>query len=221
MRQLWDRWAPLTGVLSVACSVVGTLMVLSQPQDKDSDAKIVAYFAVHSHRVKGWVGFFVFLAGLLFLLAFLTALRERLLTAEGQPGRLSALVFGAGIAAVPLTAVSMLFANATLFASSNTARFHLDPNTFRLLADSAYAAWVSAVIVSALVVWGTSAIALRTGLLPRWYARLGILVGLIQLFAFFFFPVFVWLLWIVATSVLLVRRRPGMRRAAAPATVSV
>jgi hypothetical protein len=213
-RQLWERWAPLTGVLSVACSVVGTLMVLNQPQDKDSDAKIVAYFAQHSHRVKGMVGFFVFLAGLLFLLAFLAALRERLLLAEGQPGRLTALVFGAGVASLPLSGISMLFANGTLFASSNTSKFHPDPNTFRLLADTAYLAWVSAVIVSALVVWGTSTIALRTGMLPRWYARLGILTGLIQLFAYFFFPFFAWLIWIITTSLLLTRPQP--RKTATP-----
>ena len=113
MKQLWDRWAPLTGLLSVACSLVGVMLALNQPQDKDSNAKIAAYFANHSHRVLGVVGFFVFLAGILLLLAFLAALRERLLAAEGQPGRLSALAFGAGIASLPLWAVSMLLANAT------------------------------------------------------------------------------------------------------------
>src|SRR5438876_719011 len=50
MKQLWDRWAPLTGVLSVACTFVGVMFVLNQPQEKDSDAKIVGYFAQHSHR---------------------------------------------------------------------------------------------------------------------------------------------------------------------------
>ena len=58
MKQLWDRWAPLTGPLSVACSLVGVMLVLNQPQDKDSDAKIAAYFAGHSHRVHGVVAFF-------------------------------------------------------------------------------------------------------------------------------------------------------------------
>src|SRR5919112_6659146 len=111
MKQLWDRWAPLTGPLAVACSLVGVMFALNQPQHKDSDAKIVAYFANHSHRVHGVLGFFIFLAGILFLLAFLAALRERLLTAEGQPGRLGALAFGAGIASLPLWAVSMLLAN--------------------------------------------------------------------------------------------------------------
>ena len=70
-------------------------------------------------------------------------------------------------------------------------------------------------MVSSLVVWGTSAVALRTGLLPRWYARLGILTGVVQLFGLFFFPFFVWWLWLAVTSVLLVVRR-GPARAAVP-----
>ena len=107
MKQLWDRWAPLTGVLSVVCSFVGVMFALDQPQDKDSGAKIVAYFAQHSHRMKGVVGFFVFLAGLVLLVAFLGALRERLVEADGGSGRWSALVFGAGIASVPLWARQM------------------------------------------------------------------------------------------------------------------
>ena len=216
--KLWERWAPLTGVLAVACSLVGVVFVLNQPQDKDSNAKIVAYFANHAHRVHGVVGFFVFLAGLLLLLAFLAALRERLLAAEGQPGRLSALAFGAGIASLPLWAVSMLLANAASFAANESSSFRLDPNTFRLLADTAYFAWVAAVVVSSVVVWATSAVALRTGVLPRWYGRIGILAGAVQLFGFFFFPFFVWWLWLIVTSILLVRRpAPVPARVAQPA----
>jgi hypothetical protein len=206
MKQLWDRWAPLTGVLAVACSLVGILFALNQPQDKDSNAKIVAYFADHTHRVHGIVGFFVFLAGLLFLLTFLTALRERLLAAEGGSGRLSALAFGGGIASLPLWAVSMLLAYAASFAANESSAFRLDPNTFRVLADTAYYAWVAAVVVSSVVVWATSAVALQTSVLPRWYGRVGILAGVIQLFGFLFFPFFVWWLWIIVTSILLVTR---------------
>jgi hypothetical protein len=206
MKRLWDRWALLTGPLSVACSLVGIMLALNQPQDKDSDSKIVAYFANHSHRVHGVVGFFVFLAGILLLLAFLATLRERLVAAEGQPGRLSTLAFGAGIASLPMWAVSMLLANAGSFAANESSTFRLDPNTFRMLADTAYFAWVAAVVVSSVVVWATSAVALRTAMLPRWYARLGILAGVVQLFGFFFFPFFVWWLWIIVTSILLIRR---------------
>jgi hypothetical protein len=214
MRQLWERWAPLAGVISVACSLVGVLFVLNQPETKDSNAKIVAYFADHSHRVQAAVGFFVFLTGTLFLLAFLGTLRERLLAAEGQPGRLSALAFGAGVAAVPLWGISMVLANAVSFTVSESSSFTVDPNTFRLLGVASYFTWVAALFVSSGVVWTTSAVALRTGVLPRWYAVAGIVVGFVQLFGLFLFPFVAWWLWVVVTSVLLVTRR-GL----APATV--
>ena len=201
MKQLWDRWAPLTGALSVACSFVGVMFVLNQPQEKDSDAKIVSYFAQHSHRVDGIVGFFVFLAGAMLLVAFLASLRERL-----GSGAATSLAFGAGIASVPLWTASMLLADATGLSASESSRFRVDPNTFRLLGTASYAAWVAAVAVSALVVWGVSAAALRTGVLPRWHAVAGIPVGIVQLFGFFFFPFFVWWLWLIVTSVLLVLR---------------
>lgn len=218
MKQLWDRMAPLAGVLSVVCSLVGVMVVLNQPQDSDSDAKIVAYFANHSHQVRGIVGFFVFLAGVVFLLAFLGALRERLVAAEGEPGRVGALAYGAGIASATLWVVSMLLASATSFATHESSSFHLDPNTYRLLADTGYFAWVSAVAVGSVVVWATSAVALRTGVLPRWYARAGIVVGIVQLFGLFFFPFFIWWLWIIVTSILLVRRpSPAPARVAQPA----
>ena len=218
MKQLWDRWAPLAGVLSVVCSLVGVLFVLDQPQEKDSNAKIVAYFAQHSNQVRGVVGFFVFFAGILFLLAFLGSLRERLLAVEGESGRLAALAFGAGIASLPLWGVSMLLAFAASFTSGESSKFRLDPNTYRLLSTTSYFAWVAALIVSAVVVWATSALALRTGVLPRWYGLLGIVAGIVQLFGLFLFPFVVWWLWIVVTAVLLVMRRSlAPARAAQPA----
>jgi len=77
---------------------------------------------------------------------------------------------------------------------------------------------IPAVIVSAVVVWATSALALRTGVLPRWYGLLGIAAGIVQLFGLFLFPFLVWWLWIVVTAVLLVARRSlAPARAAQPA----
>jgi hypothetical protein len=217
--KIWERWSPLTGVLSVICSVVGTLLVLGQPQDSDSDSKIVAYFASHSHRVQGVVGLFVFLAGILLLLTFLGTLRERLAAAEGGTARLSALGFGAGVASAVIWVVSMLIARADSLAAGTTSKFHVDPNTYRMFADTAYFGWVAATLVGALVVWATSAVALRTEILPRWFGRLGILVGISQLFGIFFFPFFVWWIWLVATSILLVVRPTTARASlAVPAT---
>ena len=206
MKQL-ERWTPLAGVLSVVCTVVGTLMVLNQPQDKDSNASIVAYFAVHSHRVKGVAGFFVFLAGILLLLVFLTELRRRLLEHEGGTGRLSTLTFGAGVAAASLWTVSMLLTNSTMFATGGPSTdFHVDPNTYRLLGDTGYYGWIAALAVGAVVVWATSALALRTSVLPRWFGYVGVVGGMSMLFGYFFFPFFFWWLWVAAASILLVAR---------------
>jgi len=217
--KIWERWGPLTGVLSVICTVYGTLLVLGQPQDTDSDTKIVAYFASHTHRVQGIVGFFVFLAGILLLLTFLGTLRERLAAAEGGTGRLSALGFGAGVASAAIWVIAMLIARADTFASHTTSKFHVDPNSYRTFADTAYFGWVAATVVGALVVWATSAVALRTGILPRWFGRLGIAVGISQLFGFFFFPFFVWWIWLAATAILLVVRPTTARASIAiPAT---
>ena len=215
MKQLWERWAPLTGVIAVACSLVGVMLVLNQPQTKDSNAKITAYFADHSHRVQGAVGFFVFLAGILFLLAFLGTLRERLLTAEGQPGRLTALAFGAGIASLPLWGISMLLASVVSLTAGESSSFTLDPDTFRLLSVASYFTWVAALFISSVLVWTTSAVALKTRVLPRWYAVAGIVAGAVQLFGLLFFPFFVWWLWIAVTSLLLVRPR-GLSPAVVP-----
>jgi hypothetical protein len=195
------------------------MTALNLPQDSDSDAKIAAYFDRHSHRVQGSIGFFVFLAGILLLLVFLGSLRERLLAAEGATGRVTALVFGAGVASLPLWGVSMLFASGAAFTADHTSKFQLDPNTFRLFADMTYFAWVAAVAVSAVVVWGTSAVALRTGVLPRWYAQLGIAIGVLQLLGSFFFPFFVWWIWLVLTSVLLATRRGPARSVVAQPAV--
>jgi hypothetical protein len=108
----------------------------------------------------------------------------------------------------------MLLANATTFAASEGHGFRVDPNTFRLLGATSYYGWVAALAVAAVVVWGTSALALRTGVLPRWFGIVGIVAGVSMLFGIFFFPFFAWWIWVVLASILLVRRTPVARRVA-------
>ena len=83
--------------------------------------------------------------------------------------------------------------------------------------DAGYFLWVGAVVLGALVVWATSAVAFRTGLLPRWFAWVGVVVGVICLFAIFFVPAFVYWAWILVASILLLRRHERASTATAPA----
>ncbi|MGZ4314728.1 MAG: hypothetical protein ACXVRS_02725 [Gaiellaceae bacterium] len=213
MKNHWERWAPLAGILAVACSVVGMMTVLNLPQGKDNDAAITAYFASHAHRAHSVAGFLASLVGILFLLVFLVALRGRLEDAEGGPGALSTLVFAAGVASAALWATSAVLAHATTFAVIETSNFRLDPNSYRLFGDAAYLAWVAALFIGALLIWATAAVVFRTGVLPRWYAWLGILAGASQLLSLYVFPFLVWWIWIALTAILLTRRQ-GLRTSA-------
>jgi hypothetical protein len=217
MKSFFERSAPLAGIFSVVCAVVGTLVVLDLPQESDSDANITAYFTSHAHRVHGAIGFFASLVAILLLLVFLTSLRQRLLAADEQPGSLGALAFGAGVASAGLWAMSAVLGNATTFAAMETSKFRVDPDTYRLLANAAYLTWVAALVIGTVVIWATSAHALRTHAFPRWYAWLGIVAGATQLAAFFVFPFLAWWIWIVLTSILLVRRGAVRATTVAPA----
>jgi hypothetical protein len=210
----WERWGALTGALAIACWIVAFLIASSNPSTTDSDAKITAFYRSHSHQVHQIITWFVFVAGLVLLLGFLSALRARLAVAEGEPGRLTALAYGAGVASAVLWFIAVSLFSVAAFAANDTGKFQLDPNTYRLVQDFGYMAWVGAVIVAALTVWSTSAIALRSGLLPKWFAWIGVVAGILQLFAIFFIPAFIFWGWILVASVLLFARgaaahRPG------------
>ena len=201
----WERWGPLAGVLAIVCWIVAFIVGTSSPDSSSSDAKISAYYTSHSHQIHDIVAFFVFIAGVLFLLGFLAALRSRLIAAEGSPGRLTPLAFGAGVATAVLLVVAIAIWTSSAFTANDTSKFQLDPNTYRLVNDLGYSVVVVAVIVAAILVWATSAVALRSGLLPKWFAWLGVLAGILQLFAIFFIPLFIFMGWILITSFLLLR----------------
>ena len=143
------------------------------------------------------------MAGVLLFFGFLAALRRRLAAAEGPGGSLAALAFGAGVSSATLGGLALAFLTAPAFMTNDTSPANLDPKTYRMIGDLGYEIWVAAVIVGAVLVWATSTLALRTAVLPRWFGWLGLLVGLILLFAVVFLPAFVYAGWIVLAAALL------------------
>ena len=190
------RWNPLAGVAAVVFMVVAMLIAGDTPDTQGSDAKITAYFASHSNQVKSMVGVILFAVGVMFLIVFFWVLRERL-------GRTGTLAFGAGVASAVLWLIAIVFFNGVAFAVNDTSRFTLTADMYRLLDDMGYAFWVAAVMTGAIVVWATSAAAVAA--FPRWFRRAGIGVGVILLFALFFFPAFLYAAWLLVASVLLAR----------------
>jgi hypothetical protein len=199
---MWERWAPLAGIVGVALLVIAFAVAGSTPDTDATDEKIAAYLGDHSNQVQNITGFFLFLAGILFVLAFFAALRSRLVDAESGGGRLGQFAFGAGIASSVLFVAAVSTFVSPLFAANDTSTFR-DADIFRITQTLGYELWIAAVVVGALAVWSTAAVALRTRVLPRWFAWLSILVGVLCLFALFFIPAFIFWGWIVLAAALL------------------
>ncbi len=203
MKINWQRLSPLAGVAAVAAMVTGFGLTSGTPATTDDNAKIENYFNVARHHSKLQIGFVVFLVGILFLLFFFSILRARIVAHERGAGWLGALVWGGGVASAVVWLTSFALLNGPGFAVDDTSKFKIDANTYRLTSDIGYELWISAVVLGSLVVWAASSAAFRTRVFPRWFAWVGILVGVILLFAILFIPVFVYWAWLLIAAVLL------------------
>ena len=125
--------------------------------------------------------------------------------AEREPARWTALAFGAGVASATL-----LMASASLFlaraGAASQDEFEFDPATANMFTNAAYAALVCSTMSAAILVLATSIVGLRTRVLPRWTALAGFVVAAVLLFAVLFVPIFVWLAWVLAVSIILILR---------------
>ncbi len=211
---LWERWAPASGAVAVILLVIAFLVAGSSPDPDDPETEIASYLASNSNQTQNFAAFFVFLAGVLFLLVFFSVLRSRLAAAEGPGGGLAPLAFGSGVASAALWIGAVSFFVAPLAVADERGALGAPADLYAFASDAGYLLWIGAVVLGALVVWATSAVALRTGLLPRWFAWVGVVVGVICLFAIFFIPAFVYWAWILVASLLLLRPRAGASRAA-------
>jgi hypothetical protein len=200
------RWGPLAGPIFVVLMIAGFAISGSSPDPDASNLKITAYLAKKSNYDKNVVAFFILLLALLFLVAFFAALRSRLAQAEGGTGNVAALAYGAGIASAVFLIVAICIFVSPVLAAHDAKKNALDPGIYRLTQDLGYMIWVASVVVGALVIWATSAVALRTGVLPRWFAWFGVVIGVLALLAIFFIPIFLYWLWILIAGILLAMR---------------
>jgi hypothetical protein len=202
-RDRWQRWSPLAGVAFAL--LVLTALGVSGTGPGDSPAEVADWYSDEGNRSAAFFVFFLLAGAALAFLWFLGALRSVLVRAEGDPARWTAVAFGAGVASATL-----LLASASLYispaASAAQEDFPFDPGTANALTNAGFALLASSTMTGALVALATSIVAYRTGLLPFWLALAGFLVAPALLFAVFFIPLFIWLAWVLAVSVVLLVR---------------
>jgi hypothetical protein len=200
----WQRWGPLSGVAYVVLFLVGILA--SGEGAGDSPQEHVAYYADAGNRAKDFAIFFVLVAAGLAFLWFLAGLRGILVRAEGEVARWTALAYGAGVASVALfLGAASLFVAPAGSAGDESFR-DVNPSAVNIVGNAGYAMFVCSIIVAGMLVLATSIVALRTLVFPRWLSLVGFVVAPLLLLAIFFVPVFLWLAWILAVSVILILR---------------
>ncbi len=144
--------------------------------------------------------------GALFFFVFLAALRVRLLEAEGMPGFLTGLAYGAGVAAglsillIPTPDMAAALSTDSLRGDAVLALTNLGDMFF-----------LGAEFTSAVLIASAGLIFLRTGVLPRWLGWVSLVLALWLLI-----PPIGWAglllglpLWTVLVSVLMWMRPAG------------
>lgn len=219
----WQRLSALTGIafailMVVAFSVQGTL-----PQADDSRADVVRYFSTFHNDVMG--GVVIRVAAGIFFLWFVGTLRSVLAGAEGGTARLASVAFGAGI----LMLAAGMGAMASLASIAYNAERGVDPAFASSMMAMTHIFFVGGAMGMAWLLFATALVVVRTRVFSRWVASTGTVIGLIAIglgivapggtSGFSAYPLFI--VWVVALSILMMREDPGRGRMAAHASTRV
>jgi hypothetical protein len=214
-RQL-ERWAPLSGIIFVVLMVVGTAFVADVPDPDAPQQAIADYLADSGSHMRNIIGAYMWVLGALAFLWFVTRLRSVLRGAEGGTGALSNLVFGAGVVYSALMIASGVVFAAVAYAVELRGATVSDPDFVKVLPQMAWMILLlGAGFAGLLLMLATSILSLQTGVLPRWLAWLGIVAAIALLFDVIYVNIVPLLIWVLAASIVLLRRREETATAAA------
>lgn len=217
MTRDWQRVGALSGILFFA-TVVTSFFTPETPDEDDPTTEIASSFA--DDRSGHLFGVYVGGVASLLFLVFVTALWSRLRAAEADRGA-STLVLLGGVG----TATIILVANAVLFALIEASDANREPDAIRALFELDQSVFLGIGWTSAAFYLGVAFSSLATGSLPRWLGWIAavlavtFVVGFLGIFsesdeggvlgAIFFIGLLVNFLWILATSVVMLRARAG------------
>jgi hypothetical protein len=167
-----ERYGAVSGIAFVGLFVV--TFFLGSPTDYgDPATEVASYYREDQREVQ--VSVALWSAGLFFFLWFLGALRSVLRAAEGAPGSLSSIAFGAGLLSAAFLALTAAFV-----AAAAARPDEIDPELTRMIDDLTYLvlapgsfAVVGFLLASALVV-------LRSQAMPAWLGWLALIPAVAQ-----------------------------------------
>jgi hypothetical protein len=200
------------GLAYVALAVVGNDVLAGggdPPAPSASPAAVGAFIAGHPTTTEVWIGAYLDVLALLAFIVFVAYLHGVLRRADRDGGFLPTVVLGAGLVASAVKLASF----APGFALLYRAQDGISPQLATALFDMNNAAFALDWALSALMLAATAGVVLRTDVLPRWVAWSALAIAPLLLASVPLLtlgdgpPVFLFaLLWIIGTSVALIRR---------------
>lgn len=211
--QWWERLALACGILFAVFVVVGVVAFPNGASSNDPPAKIVAYYAQH-HSADLANDYLSFLAAGVFVV-FLAGLSSWLRRMEGAGGMGTRLAFGAGLAGI----VFEFVATAIEIALASRLYNLVSPDVVAGLFVVASRLFYTSVLFYGIFLAAASALLLRSKVLPRWLSWLGVAGSAVLILgslaisdprgplgALYFIGFVLLLLWVLGTSIGLLRR---------------
>jgi len=199
----FPRWAALSGAVYVLLFVIGTITLFSGTKGGDDPpATVIKYYSDSGHRDKINVGWIIVSLSIFFLLWFIAALRRTVSTGD-RDGILTTIVTigGSIYAALALVAVALEAGIKTM--SDDTYRHQVFPELIHAADDAGWVIHAGGAAGLAAMIIAASYAFMARGTWPKWAGWVGIVVGILSLGAIAFFPDFLFLLWILAVSLLM------------------
>jgi hypothetical protein len=201
------------GIAGLAfCGFLVAALVLPNPPEADqSDAAIVAYYASGGNRHKEFVSVFLFAIAIISFLVFASGLRGLLAEAVGNQSLLPDVAFASGLTFAVLVAAGWAAATAITATREFSDELEVTPDIARLIRHLG-AWWLPSLgaMTASLLVAATSLAARRTRFLPAWLTWGGFVVTILLVLSLplQFFGALIVALWVLATSLVLLARKP-------------
>ena len=209
MRQKPERWAAYAGVLAVVLWIVGLLVQESgnTPGEGAADAEYLTHIQDDSNSILtgGWI----FMLGCLAFLVFAIVLRDRLAEAEGGSRLFTNIAF---VGAIAVGAFGLLVPGPEIAAAISSD--DISASTAAALSTLSDAFFVAAELAAVLLMLGAGAVALRSTLMPKWWAWVSFLLAVVLVIGpigwaglIFGLPI-----WTLVTTYFLMRRETAAAR---------
>jgi len=219
----WERWGATSGFAALLTGAAAVIFERGALSASDPLTKITAHYLDNRPALLAQALLFVIGAG--FFVWFVGSLRSFLSRAEGGSGRLSTVVFGAGVGSTIVTLIALAFQIGLTTAAKNAGvpAMVSTMNALFTVANLPMAVMLIAVVV----------LSFRTKVFPAWLAWLSLASAAAQLLPVFgivltsgplaadgwlaaFVPYPLHAVWLASTTVLMVRRLG----ASSPATLT-